>query len=302
MDKRWPPLALMAGSALLAAGCGAAPAAAPAQQPPTQSPSSQQPPSASSSPAGSASSASSSVSATVAPSLALTMVGWDYTLDSPALWVQATNNLSSPVATLRVKATFVNPATNEVLGTDTEYLAGSDIGGGSGTLQPGQSSVPVEVSLLGTSSLGPPVPVTAAVQWSWHNFGGWHTWKTVSIPGGPPPGPFTNGQVSALPTPAQNVLNFVPGSAVSSIAADVMLVTGHNHHLAGSTFVGTVAEAASSNGNVDVTWSVPLGAAASGSSVFTGNPVVFQFSITSGGSTLQSLNANAQNLVYAAGG
>lgn len=302
MDKRWPPLALIAGSAIIAAGCGAAPAAAPAQQP-SQSPSSYQTPSNSSSPAGATSSASSSGDATVAPSLALTMAGWDYTSDSPALWVQATNNLSSPVKTLRVKATFVNPATNEVLGTDTEYLAGEGFGGGTGTLEPGQSSVPVEVSLLGASSLGNPVPVTAAVQWSWHNVGGWHTWKTVSIPGGPPPGPFTNGQVSTLPAPAQNVLSFVPGSAVSSIAADVMLLTGHSHHLTGSTFVGTVTEAGLANGNVAVTWSVPLGAAASGtSSVLSGNPVVFQFSITSGGNTLSSLNANAQNLVYAAGG
>lgn len=301
MDKRWPSVALIAGSALVAAGRGAAPAAAPVRHAHRTAPSYQPP----SSHSGSAQ-ASGSVASPTAPTLTLTQVGWDYAEDSPALWVQATDNLSTSLNQLRVKATFVNPATNVVLGTDTEYLAGGGFGTGGGTLQPGQSSVPVEVVLLAPNSLGNPFPVSALVQWSRHAFGGWHTWKTVSVPGGPPPGPYTNGQTASLPTPAKNVLTFEPVSSNSTILQDVMTVTGHTNHESGSDFVGTVTEQALSNGQVEVTWSVPLAtspsAAASGAmSLVSGNPALFQFSITSGGATLTGLNPNALNLMNVLG-
>ena len=233
------------------------------------------------------------------PTLTLTQVGWDYSEDSPALWVQATDNLSTSLNQLRVRATFLNPATNVVLGTDTEYLAGG-FGTGGGTLQPGQSSVPVEVSILGSNTLGNPFPVNALVQWSRHTFGGWHAWKTVSVPGGPPPGPFTNGQTTTLPTPAQNVLAFEPASSTSTILQDVMAVTGHTNHESGSDCVGTLTEQALSQGQVEVTWSVPL-ASSGAMSLVSGNPALFQFSITSGGSTLTGMNQNALNVMNVLG-
>lgn len=327
MDKRWPSLALIAGSALVAAACGASPATAPARhahrsrpsyQPPSNSSGSAQASGSVAIASGSASATSGSVaaasgsastasgSAVVRPTLAITEVGWDYSVDSPAVWVQATDDLSTSLNQLRVKATFVNPATNVVLGTDTEYLAGGGYGAGGGSLQPGQSSVPVEVVLLDPNSLGNPFPVNAVLQWSRHTFGGWHTWKTVSVPGGPPPGPFANGQTASLPTPAKNVLSFEPVSSTTTILQDVMAATGHVNHESGSTFVGTVTEQALPNGQVEVTWSVPLAtspsAAASGAmSLVSGNPAIFQFSITSGGSTLNGLNSNAQNVMNVLG-
>lgn len=298
MDKRWPSVALMAGSALVAAGCGAAPVAAPVRHAHRTAPSYQ-------APSGHSGSAQAPAPP-IPPALTLTQVGWDYSEDSPALWVQATDNLSTSLNQLRVKATFVNPATNVVLGTDVEYLAGGGFGTGGGTLQPGQSSVPVEVVLLAPNSLGNPFPVNALVQWSRHAFGGWHTWKTVSVPGGPPPGPYTNGQTASLPTPAKNVLAFEPVSSNSTILQDVMTVTGHTNHESGSTFIGTVTEQALPNGQVEVTWSVPLAtspsAAASGAmSLVSGNPALFQFAITSGGSTLTGLNQNALNVMNVLG-
>ncbi len=298
MDKCWPSLALIVGSTLIATGCGTTPAATPTLHA-HRSPPSYQPPSGKSG----AAQASGSIAA---PTLTLTEVGWDYTQDSPAVWVQVLDNLSTSLNTLRVRATFVNPATSVVLGTDTEYLAGAAFGNGSGTLQPGQSSVPVEVYILGPNSLGNPFPVSALVQWSVKTFGGWHTWKTVSVPGGPPPGPFTNGQTASLPTPAQNVLSFEPISSTSTILQDVMIATGHTNHESGSDFVGTVTEQALPNGQVEVAWSVPLAtspsAAASGAmSLVSGNPALFQFSITSGGSTLTGLNSNAQTVMNVLG-
>jgi len=231
----------------------------------------------------------------IPPDLTITEVGWDYSADSPAVWVAATDNLATAIDTLRVQATFVNPATNQVLGFATDYLAGAAFGSGSATLRPGQSLVPVD--LLLSSVL--PVPVNAELEWSWLTSGGSPSWKTVEIPGGPPPGPFTNLTTEQLPTPTRNVLNFMPASLLSTVLSTVMLATGHNHHLSGAALLGTVTEVAEPGGLVDVTWSVPTGPRALSGSALSANPVVFQFSITSGGTTLTALPGNAQYVLTA---
>ncbi len=85
-----------------------------------------------------------------------------------------------------------------------------------------------------------------------------------------------------------------------------MTATGQSSHESGSDFVGTVTEQALPNGQVGVTWSVPLAtspsaAASAAMSLVSGNPALFPFSITSGGATLTGLNSNAQTAMNVLG-
>lgn len=281
------------------------PSALPSSYSPSQSSPSPSSPSSSASPSTSSPSFSS-----IMPYLSIQKLGWDYANDSPAIWVQAKNNTNRKIKVLRVKAKFVNPSSNQVLGTDSEYLAGSPYGSGSGSLTPSQSSLPIEVYLLLTTNHTIfPYPVTATLSWSERNYGHWNPWKTVTIPGSPPPGPFTNGTTSILPTPAKNVLEFTPQNWSTNILHSVMSATGHQNHTSGSAFLGTITETPESNGNVSVTWSVPqrvthsVSPSGSASNIPSaswpsGNPAVFTFSISFHGNTLSGTNKNARFLMF----
>jgi hypothetical protein len=245
------------------------------------------------------------------PSLKIVQLGWDYSLDSPGVWVELTNTTPATISVFRVRATFVNPASNQVLGQDTEYLAGGGVGPGSGALAPGQTSLPVEVGDLSLSSTNNvvPYPVTATLQWSSQEFGGWQSWTTVQIPGGPPPGPFTDSTISSLPEPAQNVLNFVPADSTNgdTIVETIMCATGNPCANSYTSFIGTITLSPLPGGDVEVVWSVPViptpehsVAPATATALPEwpfGNPAVFQFEISFDGTTLTGLNVNAQDLV-----
>ncbi len=187
------PVAVFFSSHTSASTQSASPSPSSSSPSPSPSPSSSSP-SNSSSPSSSPSpspSPSPSTAPIVNPTLTVVSTGWNSGLD-PYAWVVGKDATTSTITLLRVKARFLDTSTDQVIGTDEEYVAGGADGfTGSGTLSPGESSSQIELNVVTSGSISSLLKqvsnkVIAELYWSEQNTGGWHTWETVSLPNVPP--------------------------------------------------------------------------------------------------------------------